>query len=372
MIYFDNAATSFPKPDSVIKEVEKCLRKYCGNPGRGSHSLAMKSAAEIYRTREIIADFIGIKNPEKIIFCHNSTTALNIAIKGLYTPNCHVITSDIEHNSVLRPIYDCINNYGGEISFFDSGLSPEISIPPLINSNTHLLVSTLSSNVNGKIIDFKKLSEIAEKYGLMLIIDATQYIGHRNLDVSEAYYSVLCSAGHKSLFGIQGSAFMAMSDDVRIKPLLQGGSGIDSFSKTMPELTPERFEAGTLSTPAIVSLAKGIEFINDVGIDAIQEKITSLDRKLTDVLLSIPDIKLYGVENGTGAFNFGDYTSAQISNILDKYEIATRSGYHCAPTAHQKLGTTKTGAVRVSFSYFNRNKEIDTLYKALKSIKKER
>ena len=368
MIYFDNAATSFPKPNSVIKEVERCLRKYCGNPGRGSHKLALQSAYEIYKAREIIAEFIGVDNPERIVFCHNSTTALNIAIKGLYIPNCHVITSDIEHNSVLRPIYNCITKYGGEISLFNSDISPEISIPPLIKANTNLLVSTLASNVYGKIIDAEKLCRVAEKYKLPLIIDATQYIGHRPLNLKESYYSVLCSAGHKSLFGIQGSAFMAISDNTQIEPLIEGGSGVDTFSTVMPVLTPERFEAGTLSTPAIVSLAKGIEFINSVGVNDILDKINTLDIRLAETLSNLPKIELYGIENGTAAFNIYGHTSSEISNILDNCGIATRPGYHCAPTVHKKLGTVERGAVRVSFSYFNQKKEIDTLYKALKNV----
>lgn len=368
MIYLDNAATSFPKPRSVIKEVSRCLMQYCGNPGRSSHKLAIAAADKIFEAREKISDFLGNNGCENIVFTPNATYALNLVIKGLVNEKCHCIISDLEHNSVLRPLYKSLEKYGGELSVFDSEKSLEDTITPLIRPDTKLIISTLCSNVTGKILDFYKLSEISKRHGLHLVIDASQYVGHARINVKDMHLTALCSAGHKGLFGIQGSAFVLIKSCELFETLTEGGSGVDSFSRSMPMLLPERYEAGTLPTPAIASLCSGIEFIESVGIDTIEAKARLLTEVLKEELSSIPKVQLYGAENGIAAFNLADYPSSYVSDQLDKYGIATRSGFHCAPLIHEKLGTSKIGAVRVSLSYFNNERDIHALIKALKNI----
>ena len=368
MIYLDNAATSFPKPRSVIKEVTKCLIEYCGNPGRSSHKLALAAADKIYETREAIADFLGFEKCENIIFTPNATYGLNLVIKGLICEKCHCIISDLEHNSVLRPLYKALEKYNGEVSVFDSDKPLDEAVIPLIRDDTKIIISTLCSNVTGKTINLTDLSRIAEIYGLHLVIDASQHIGHARIDLKNIPFTALCSAGHKGLFGIQGSAFTIIKGNELFDTLTEGGSGIDSFARSMPILLPERYEAGTLSTPAIASLNAGIKFIKEVGIDEIEVKLKSLTDQFRSVISEIPLTKLYGAENGILSFNIADYPSSYISDMLDKADIATRSGFHCAPLIHQRLGTSKTGAVRVSLSYFNTEQDAHKLYKALKSI----
>ena len=368
MIYLDNAATSFPKPASVLREVNKCLTQYCGNPGRSSHRMALAAADKIFETREAVSDFLGSGKCENVIFTPNATYALNLVIKGLINEKCHCIISDLEHNSVLRPLYKAVEKYGGEISVFDSDKALEEAVIPLIRSDTKIIISTLCSNVTGKILDLHKLSKIAQEHGLYFVIDASQYLGHRGIDLQNVYYTALCSAGHKSLFGIQGSAFAIIKNEEIFDTLTEGGSGVDSFSHVMPSLLPERYEAGTVSTPAIVSLGAGIKYIRGVGIDNIEKHLNSLTEFLKNELSSMSAVKLYGGENGIISFNVSEYTSSYISEQLDKFGIATRSGFHCAPLIHEKLGTSKSGAVRVSLSYFNTEKDIFALLKALKTI----
>ena len=368
MIYFDNAATSFPKPKSVIYDLNQCLKTYCGNPGRSSHKLALNAADKIYETREIIAKFIGNNKCENVIFTPSATYALNLVIKGIINEKCHCIISDLEHNSILRPLYKALKKHDGELSVFNSDLNVRDAIIPLIRSDTKVIISTLCSNVTGKSINLNDLSYIAKEYKLKLILDGSQCIGHTRIKINDVYYSALCCAGHKGLFGIQGSAFAIINDPELFDTLTEGGSGVDSFSPFMPELLPERYEAGTLATPAIVSLGSGVKYIQNIGIDEIEKHILQMTNTLKDVLESIRSVRVLGVENGIASFNVGNYSSSHVAKMLDNEGIATRSGFHCAPLIHQKLGTNEIGAIRVSLSYFNNEKEIYSLYKALKKI----
>lgn len=368
MIYLDNSATSFPKPRSVIREVERCITRYCGNPGRSSHKLALAAADKIFEARELISSFFNSGKPENVVFTPNATYALNLVIKGLITEKCHCITSDLEHNSVLRPIYKSLAKYGAEVSVFDTDLPIKAAILPLVRPDTKIIISTLCSNVTGKILNLKELSDVARDHGLSLVLDASQYVGHLPLDLKDIYFTALCSAGHKGLFGIQGSGFVIIGNNEFFDTLTEGGSGVDSFSREMPILLPERYEAGTLATPAIASLGAGIEFINDVGIYEIERKISHLTELLRSELSSIKNVTLYGAENGISAFNVGEFPSSYVSAVLDKSNVATRSGFHCAPLIHKKLCTETRGAVRASLSYFNNENDVFKLAKLLKSI----
>lgn len=363
--YLDNAATSFPKPRYVIKSVIKCLREYCGNPGRSAHRLSLLAAEEVYDTREKIADFIGFSHPERIIFTANATHALNIAIKGKLNHKCHVITSDIEHNSVLRPIYKQMQLLGIELSYYDSDLPLYDAIIPLIRDDTEFLITTLSSNVTGKTIDPAIISDIAKKHNLYTIIDVSQYLGHLPLDIKRTPFNIVCSPGHKGLFGIQGSGFIALSDDDAFSTLMEGGSGNETFNPYMPSSLPERYEAGTLNTPAIVSLGAGISYLSALGEEYIKEKLDMLTGRLNDILHEVGAI-VYGCNNGIASFDMPNFVSAEVAERLDNQNIAVRSGLHCAPLIHQKLSTEIHGTVRASLSILNNINDIDKLYYALK------
>ena len=368
MIYLDNAATSFPKPRQVVHEVVNCIEKYCGNPGRSSHKLSLAALDKIFEVREAISDFLDNDRCENVVFTPNATFALNLVIKGLITKKCHCIISDLEHNSVIRPLKKRLKEVGGELSVFDTDLPLCDAILPLIRDDTEIVICTLCSNVTGKFVNLSEISEIARKRNLKLVLDASQYVGHSPLKLSGVYYTALCTAGHKNLFGIQGSGFAIINDCKFFDTLIEGGSGVDTFSADMPKLLPERYEAGTLSTPAIASVGAGINYINEVSVEAIEKKLIYLTKLLEYELRSIPTVEIYGANNGIVSFNMSDYTSSYVSNILDKHGIATRGGFHCAPIIHQKLGTEDRGVVRVSLSYFNTEKEIYTLSKILRKI----
>lgn len=367
MIYLDNAATSFPKPISVIKSVNECIRVYCANPGRSTHKMALECAERVYSAREQISNFLEFAHPERVIFTQNATHALNIAIKGKIRKKCHIITSDMEHNSVLRPLYSVCRQYGAELSLFDSSLPPEIAIPPLVRSDTEFLITSLASNVTGRTLSPTSLYDVAKKYGLYTIIDASQYLGHKRLSLSICQFDALCAPGHKGLFGIQGSGFVVFKDEEAIEPLMHGGSGNGSYEEMMPEYYPEHFEAGTLNTPAIVSLDAGISYLMDYGMSNAERRITELTAKLYEALNGL-GIILYGCENGIASFSHPSMSTSEIARRLDESGIAVRSGLHCAPLIHQKLGCEKGGTVRVSLSIFNTQNDIDALYRALRDI----
>lgn len=370
MIYLDNAATTFPKPRCVIEATKECIKQYCGNPGRSAHRLSIKTSEKIFEARERISNFLGISNPENVVFTQNATHALNLAIKTTVKPNSHILISDIEHNSVLRPVHALKNKIGVEYSVFESKGNLEKNISSKITPDTKYIVSSLASNVIGREISIKELSEISKKYGLCLITDASQLIGHKKIDLRSTPCDVLCAPAHKALFGIQGAGFCVFMDKLERDTIFEGGSGNDSKNLLMPEFLPERFEAGTLSSPAIISLLAGIEFINEVGIDAIEEKIFFLTEKYAEVINSINNAILYEYGNGVISFNISNTPAENISKELDRFGICTRSGLHCSPLAHKTMGTLNIGTVRISLSYLNTKKEIDEFYKKLKEIAK--
>lgn len=371
MIYFDNAATTFPKPKCVIKAVNDCISKYCGNPGRSSHRLSILTSEKIYETREKIAKLLDFEKPENVVFTQNATHALNLAIKTTVKPNTHVLISDIEHNSVLRPIFSMTKKYGVEYSVFNTSFDIEKSINSLLKNNTKYIVSTLASNVIGREIPLNKLSDISQKYGLTLITDASQIIGHKKLNLTDNKCSVLCAPGHKALFGIQGIGFAVFLDGIKRDTFIEGGSGNDSLNPEMPKMLPERYEAGTLPTPSVISLLAGLEFIEKTGQEEIENKLNSITERCADVISSIPNSVLYEYGNGVISFNIVNVSSEVISAELDRHGVFTRGGLHCAPLAHKSIGTDKIGTVRVSLSFMNRMSEIDEFYKILKSVSRK-
>lgn len=367
MIYFDNAATTFPKPNSVYEAVLKCLKHYCGNPGRSSHTLSIKSAEVIYDTRERVSNLLGVSKPENVVFTYNATYAINLALKTLIKGKCHVLTSDVEHNSVIRPLEKLRRVHGIEYSLFDSD-DPERSIEDLVRGDTVGIVSTLASNVTGAKIPLEILSDAAKKHNLFLIVDSSQLIGHARINLSKTPCDCLCAPAHKALFGIQGCGFAYFADSIRGDSFIEGGSGNESLSPQMPLLLPEGYEAGTLATPAIASLEAGIRFIEDVGIDNIDRQIDRFTVLLAQRLKSIDKVKLYSARGGIVSFGVADVPSSVISDELDRFGICVRGGLHCAPSAHKKLGTLDKGAVRASLSFLNTITEIEEFHKALSYV----
>ncbi len=367
MIYLDNAATSFPKPRNVIKATEDCIHKYCANPGRSSHKLAERTAEEIYRTREAISGILSFNTPENICFTANATYALNIAIKSIITSKCHVLISDIEHNSVLRPVHALKENLGVEYSIFSSNGDIEKNIEALIRKDTFAVISTLMSNVTGEEIPLSILSKIAKKHNLKLIVDASQIIGHKDINLSENHCDALCAPGHKGLFGIQGCGFAVFYKDIPEKSVIEGGSGHDSKNLYMPTSLPERFEAGTLPSPSVISLRAGIDFINSYTLQGIDEKIKELTEIFVNRLCDISDIEIFGCKNGIISFRYKNKNIYDTASKLAKNGICIREGFHCAPLAHKKIGTYDTGLIRISLSVFNKKADADTLYKVLRT-----
>lgn len=370
MIYLDNAATTFPKPESVVQKTFECITKYCANSGRSSHTLALKTDEEIYYTREALADFLSFSSPERICFTTNATYALNIAIKSFITQKCHVIISDIEHNSILRPINKLKERLKVEYSCFSTDGDIRKNITSKIRNDTYAIVTTLSSNVTGKEIPLKILSEIAKKHNLKLIVDASQLIGHKEINLSKNYCDVLCAPAHKGLFGIQGAGFAVFVTEAPYETLIEGGSGNESKNPFMPLNLPEHYEAGTLPTPSIVALGAGIDYINSTGIDNIEKKIKYLTEVFYDELSKNKAIKIYAANNGIISFSVSNFSSYTLAEFLNKKGICVRSGLHCAPMAHSKLGTLSDGLVRVSLSIFNTEREALYLSEALCEITK--
>ncbi|MBR3875960.1 MAG: aminotransferase class V-fold PLP-dependent enzyme [Clostridia bacterium] len=371
MIYFDNAATTFPKPSCVLREINFCLKKYCGNPGRSSHRLSLKSSEAVYSTREYIAKMLSVSNPEQVVFTYNATYALNLAIKTFITKKCHILTSDFEHNSVVRPLERLKRELGIEYSPFSTDGDIEDNIKREIRPETAGIVCSIASNVTGDIVSLEILSKIATENGLFLIIDASQAVGHTVINLSKTPCDVLCAPGHKALFGMAGSGFAYFKDRHRRESFIEGGSGSDSINLNMPELLPEAYEAGTLSVPAISSLGRGVRYVEDIGINEIRRKLFYLTEAMYERLEGIRNVRLYKYGCGVVSFNIGEIQSSSIAAKLDEYGICVRGGLHCAPSIHRKLGTLDRGAVRISFSYLNKMRQVDKAYQAIKNIGEE-
>lgn len=371
MIYFDNAATTLKKPNNVIREVKNCLKYYCGNPGRSAHSISVKSGEKVYEARESVADFLKVASPERVVLTYNATYAINIAIKSLINEKCHVIISDMEHNSVLRPIYRLSTDIGVEYSVYKSRAKNLVKeIESHVRDDTKYIISTLASNVTGEEIPIAALSAVAKKRNVGLIVDASQLIGHKALSLKQYKFDALCAPSHKALFGIQGAGFCVFGGSNYLNTIIEGGSGSESRSPFMPEHLPERLEAGTLSVPAAVGLTEGIRYINSVGIENIERKLSTLTELMKERLLNLEGITIHGANSGVLSFNLDKISPENLAAELDKEGICVRSGLHCAPLAHETIGSGERGSVRISFCYMNTKREVDSFYKTIKSIKR--
>lgn len=376
MIYFDNAATTFPKPETVYRAMDNCQRTFCANPGRGGHKLSLQSGRVILEARELLADLFNSGSPERIILTYNATEALNLALKGFLKRGNHVITTSMEHNSVVRPL-KTLEKRGVDTTIVQCNEYGEIDISDIekeIKKETVLIVSTHASNVVGTILPIIDIGNLAKKYGLDFLVDASQTAGLYEIDVNKMNISMLAFTGHKSLMGSQGTGGLYIKKGLELEPLMEGGTGSKSESLYQPDIMPDRFESGTRNTPGIAGLCAGIGFINSKGINNIREHEQNLTKYFMDGIRDMGSVRIYGTKSAERqapvvSINIGDVGSSEVSYILDQeFDIMTRPGLHCAPLAHKTLGTMEQGTVRFSFGYFNTKEQIDEAITAIEKI----
>lgn len=375
MIYLDNAATSFPKPRGVYAAVTKTMKKYGGSPSRASHPLARAATEAVYSCREAAGALLGCES-ENVIITYNATHALNLAIKGLCADGSHILISDIEHNSVLRPVvtlcksrrcsYDVYPSCAGDAD------AVEEAIVSLIRYDTRMIVANHTSNICGIRLPVERIGRLCRERGITFIVDLSQAAGHVPVNIRTLNADAVCMAGHKGLFGPQGTGLLILDTEKRINTLLEGGTGILSNDTEMPNDLPERLEAGTLSAPLAAGLATGMRFLSSVGIDNVARHESELATVLAGYLDSLKLVRIYDREhlgqNGCVLFNVDGMTPSELSRALEKDGICTRSGLHCSPLAHKTVKSGEDGAVRVSFGYFNTLSDVWQLAESLNGI----
>lgn len=373
-IYLDNAASSFPKPPAVVKRMNEVMRLNTSNPGRSGHRMSGEAARWIYETRVVAAEYFGMPGREEnIVFTMNATHAINIAINGLLSQGDGVIISDIEHNSVLRPLTELQNRGVITLSVAetsDDDGETEENFRRLINSGTKLIFVSHASNVNGKLLPVERLGKLCREHGLIFCVDASQTAGHIGYDLGRSDIDILCTSGHKGLFGPQGTGILAINRNPGIKPLIFGGTGGYSLLRTQPEGLPESLESGTLNTPGITGLGEGIRFLIKNG-SAFKEKTKKLYDMTFRGIASVPGIEIYsrsGSEIPLLAFNITGVHSEKTTALLDSSGICVRGGYHCSALFHSKYATEKQGAVRASMSGFNTEDDIRSFISACRLV----
>ncbi|WP_426351204.1 aminotransferase class V-fold PLP-dependent enzyme [Alloiococcus sp. CFN-8] len=375
MIYLDNAATSFPKPSEVYEEVLSAMKTYGANPGRSSHSMGIEASSVIMDTRSELAELLNVPNPLNIIFTSNATEALNIAIKGVLQKGDHIISTLLEHNSVLRPL-DSLGKRGMSYSLIGTDGEGHVDLSSLkreIRKNTRAIIINHASNVLGTLQNLKAVGEIALRHGLTFIVDGSQSVGAIDINVRELNIDLLAFPGHKGLLGPQGTGGLYIREGLHLETFKEGGTGSSSHSVTQPNFLPDRFESGTLNTPGIAGLGQGIKFIKKEGLNNIKAKEDSLINQLIEELSALSYVKLYGpkdTKNRTSVFslNLEGFESSQVGQRLNALNIAVRTGYHCAPFVHTIIDTMNRGTVRISPGYFNTPEDIEALVKGIIGI----
>lgn len=378
MIYLDNAATTLHKPPQVVKAVADALQSM-GNSARGTHAGSMAASHTVYDTRVKLAKLFGCPRADRVAFTANVTEALNIAVNGLIGRGDHVITTDCEHNSVLRPLYRLADEQGVEVSFVPADRQGNLdydAFERLMRPHTRAIVCTHASNLTGNLTDLARVSAVAKAHDVLLIVDAAQTAGAYPIDMTALGIDVLCFTGHKGLMGPQGTGGLCVREGLTLRHWKVGGSGVQSYSRTHPTQMPTCLEAGTLNGHGIAGLSAALDFIAEVGVDAIHDRETALMRRFYEGVKEVPGITVYGdfsrQRMAIVTLNIGDYESGAVSDALsEEYGIATRPGAHCAPRMHQALGTEQQGAVRFSFSWFNTEQEIDAAIQAVRELAAE-
>ncbi|MCI5596148.1 MAG: aminotransferase class V-fold PLP-dependent enzyme [Lachnospiraceae bacterium] len=378
MIYFDNAATTLHKPESVAKAVYDGIMTM-GNAARGAHEASLLGMRTLYETRTMLQEMYHPGAPEQVAFTANSTDSLNIAISGLFQPGDHVITTCLEHNSVLRPLYR-LEETGLSLSIVpaDRKGNPDYDkMEEMITPKTKGIIMTHASNLTGNVTDLKRVGQLCKKHGLLFVVDGSQTGGIFPIPMDEYHISVLCLTGHKGLLGPQGTGAILVKEGVHVRPFRVGGSGILSYSKTHPEVMPTALEAGTLNIHGIAGLCAALKYIKETGIDQIRKKEQELMWHFYEGIKEIPGLHFYGdfdtkERAAIVSFNIEDYDSAIVSDeLMERFEIATRAGAHCAPLMHESFGTKEQGAVRFSFSHFNTLEEVEKGIEAVRILATE-
>lgn len=375
MIYLDNAATTLHKPPEVAEAVKNAILT-AGNASRGAHGVSLEASRMVFDTRARLAKLFGCPRADHVVFTANSTEALNIAIYGLISAGDHVISTDLEHNSVLRPLYD-LQTRGAAVDFVPADKKGNIryeDMQKLFRSDTKAVVCTHASNLTGNVLDIARIGEMAHAHGALLVVDASQTAGAMPVDMQKMHIDVLCFTGHKGLMGPQGTGGLCIRPGVELRPLLRGGTGIHSYDRDQPQAYPARLEAGTLNTHGIAGLHAALDFIERHGVQAIGARERALMRRFYDGVRGIPGVAVYGdFEQDERAaivtLNIRDYASGEVADVLfEDYGIATRAGAHCAPRMHEALGTVEQGAVRFSFAFFNTEEEVDMAVRAVREL----
>lgn len=377
--YLDNGSTSFPKPHCVAESIYNYLTNVGGNPGRANHSNALESNRYLYQAREELADFFNYSKVENVIFTNNITSSLNILLNGIIRSGDHVITSSMEHNSVIRPLYNLKNTLDIDLDIVKANSLGIININDIkkcIKPNTKLIIITHASNVTGSIQPIKEIGKLCKEKGIFFILDSAQSAGVLNIDFKEFNLDALAFTGHKSLLGPQGIGGFIINDKMNeiCTPYILGGTGSLSHSLTQPDFLPDKFESGTLNIPGIIGLSEAIKFIKSENINTIYEHNSFLRQQLIDGILNIPNYKISGPLSKSDATSCVSITHSnldvsELSYILDSdYNISNRSGLHCAPLAHQTIETYPSGTVRLSIGYFNTLDEINYTIECLNKI----
>lgn len=377
MIYLDNAATSFPKPESVYRAIDHFNRHVGANPGRSGYATARQAGRIVTETRKLLAQLLRVDDPDQIVFTFNATEAVNLGLKGLLLPNDHVVVTATDHNSVLRPVRSLVEQRQVAVTCVGSDAAGHVDpedIRAALRPETRLVCMTHASNVTGTIHDISTISNLVHENGTLLMVDAAQTAGCAPIDVQEMQIDLLAFTGHKGLLGPQGTGGLYIKPGLEIQPLCEGGTGSESSSDRQPEKMPDRFEGGTHNTPGLAGLGAGVRFVLETGVEAIQAHERSLTERLLDRLASISGVKVYGPTSGACrvavvSFTLKGWPPLNLAHLLASgYGIATRSGLHCAPLIHRYLGTSDTGTVRASIGYFNTTDDIGALRDALEQI----
>ena len=380
LIYLDNAATSYPKPESVCAAVNASLRLCAGNPGRSAHRAAVASASAVYRARETLSEYFGAETPEQIVFTLNATHALNTAIKGLVRPGGCVLISDMEHNAVFRPLAKLESE--GKIRlrvFRTSPADPSQSLKSFCEAlvpEVNCVVMTGASNVDGRLLPYRESAEKCRERKIPFILDASQLAGHERIAVDRLGITALCAPGHKGLLGPMGSGVLILGKDCpRFETLLEGGNGYHSRERGMGDLLPERYEAGTVAVPAIAGLAAGADFLLHTGEEAVRATEERLKGRLLDILASFPSLGVFASAGPIPVVSICDsvLSPGELAQELADLGACTRAGLHCAPLAHQALGTLETGGtLRVSAGLLNTETDLNRFYHCLKAVLKRK
>ena len=365
-MYLDNAATSFPKPEKVYEAVLHAMRDVGASPGRGGYRRSLEAGRILFQTREAIAAFFSISDSSRIIFTHNATGALNLALQGTLAAGDHVITTSMEHNSLLRPLY-ALRNKGVELSIVPAGSDGVVlteDVQRAVQANTRMIAVSHVSNVCGAIQPIRQLGELCRGVGALFLVDAAQSAGYLPIDVERFAIDLLAAPGHKGLLGPGGTGLLYVAPHVALKPVIQGGTGSHSTAEEQPLVVPDGFEAGTLNLPGIAGLQAGIEFLLERGLSAVHQHEQALLNQAEQALRNIPEVTIYGPKDPAARCSVLSFTASNVDSALlaaeldHGFDIAVRAGLHCAPLAHRTLGTLPGGTVRLSPGWSTTSEEI--------------